>query len=775
MRVRTQFFTDKAVSTIRAIVLIVACMSMVTMAISTPAHAQNLDQDNDGILDTDEGLTPAGQNFLYNSSFEILDDAAATMNGPFFGGGFGQFGLAIDGWDLVSGTAEVFVSPGSTTQSGFAVAPFNLATVFPFSGADAGPSDGLIYGGLHSGDGAPDLPTSQADARETIINNLSLTLQPGVEYTLKIDIFQADGLVGTSNRFGNPREFSGVELYTIDLGAVPNAGTAYQDSNVVGSLATNPGANGIKFISLSADVNADGSAGSGTAENGKQGYETLTFTFTPTTQIDRFIFTPESGRNIYYVIDNLRLFATTQNTSTDTDGDTIGDHLDLDSDNDGISDLIESGQDASIVDTDNDGVHDGGVDGNGVPIAAGGGVTPVDTDNDTVNDVIDLDSDADGIPDAVEALATAGYVSSGHAGNAANNGVNDDGLYVPVNSDSAADGADYIDTDSDDDTLLDSAESGLTPGADGNGDGIGDGINAAYADPDGDINNPSADLSNQLGDTSEVGYREIILPDLDLTLTKTASTLTPAIGESVTYTLTVTNNGAAPATNTAVSDILPAGVTYVSDDSGGTQGAPVDYDPGNGVWTIASIASASSATLDIIVTVEATGDLTNRAEIIAADLPDPDSDVTESFDVDDLNDGLPDDDEAELTLVRTGLTVSGHVFLDNGIGAGASAHNGLIEGSEAGLGGVSVEALQGGNVIASAQADGDGNYTLVLPTGSAGTAVTLRVTGVDAAYTHISGTPGALPVLTDPDATDGTLDFVPARRRHLYKCGLWFG
>ncbi|MEE9381590.1 MAG: DUF11 domain-containing protein, partial [Hyphomonadaceae bacterium] len=254
----------------------------------------------------------------------------------------------------------------------------------------------------------------------------------------------------------------------------------------------------------------------------------------------------------------------------------------------------------------------------------------------------------------------------------------------------------------------------------------------------------------------------VLVSETDLSLTKTANTLTPAIGESVTYTLTVTNNGAAPATNIEVSDILPAGVTYVSDDSGGTQGAPVDYDPGNGVWTIASIASASSATLDIIVTVEATGDLTNRAEIIAADLPDPDSDVTESFDVDDLNDGLPDDDEAELTLVRTGLTVSGHVFLDNGIGAGASAHNGLIEGNEAGLGGVSVEALQGGNVIASAQADGDGNYTLVLPTGSAGTAVTLRVTGVDAAYTHISGTPGALPVLTDPDATDGTLDFVPA-------------
>ena len=73
----------------------------------------------------------------------------------------------------------------------------------------------------------------------------------------------------------------------------------------------------------------------------------------------------------------LRLFV-------DTDGDGIADHCDLDSDNDGISDLVESGADASVVDTDGDGVYDNTtgagaqVDANGVPLAANGGIAPVD-------------------------------------------------------------------------------------------------------------------------------------------------------------------------------------------------------------------------------------------------------------------------------------------------------------------------------------------------------------------------------------------------------------
>ena len=67
--------------------------------------------------------------------------------------------------------------------------------------------------------------------------------------------------------------------------------------------------------------------------------------------------------------------------AVDTDGDGVFDHLDLDSDNDGISDLEESGQNRALIDTNNDGVIDS-IDG--VAAAFTG-----DTDNDGLADSVE--------------------------------------------------------------------------------------------------------------------------------------------------------------------------------------------------------------------------------------------------------------------------------------------------------------------------------------------------------------------------------------------------
>ncbi|MCH8535711.1 MAG: BspA family leucine-rich repeat surface protein, partial [Flavobacteriaceae bacterium] len=84
----------------------------------------------------------------------------------------------------------------------------------------------------------------------------------------------------------------------------------------------------------------------------------------------------------------------------DTDKDGIPDFVDLDSDNDGIYDAIEAGADPSDVGPN--GRLIGGVDTNGVPLAASGGFTPLDTDNDGLANFRDLDSDGDGCSDANE-------------------------------------------------------------------------------------------------------------------------------------------------------------------------------------------------------------------------------------------------------------------------------------------------------------------------------------------------------------------------------------
>ena len=217
--------------------------------------------------------------------------------------------------------------------------------------------------------------------------------------------------------------------------------------------------------------------------------------------------------------------------SSDTDGDGVPNHCDLDSDNDGISDLQESGNALSILaDANMDGTIDaaeaaavGLTDANSDGVWDQLGTTPVDSDGDGVQDFLDLDSDNDGIPDVIESQPTGNYnPASGTDGDG--DGIDDTfdttpghgGDFAPI-EDTDGDGTpDYLDTDSDNDGTDDIIESGLTlSGNDNDGDGIDDAVGASFSDPDGIVNNPSTDLGNQTGDTTEVGYREFGDKDWD--------------------------------------------------------------------------------------------------------------------------------------------------------------------------------------------------------------------------------------------------------------------
>ena len=106
----------------------------------------------------------------------------------------------------------------------------------------------------------------------------------------------------------------------------------------------------------------------------------------------------------------------------------------------------------------------------------------------------------------------------------------------------------------------------------------------------------------------------------DLSVTKSVDNDVPNEGDTIVYTITVSNAGPDTATNVEVTDQLPDGVTYVSDDGGG------DYDSGTGVWDVGDVANGGSATLDITATVDAgTGGDTiiNDAEVTAVDQADP--------------------------------------------------------------------------------------------------------------------------------------------------------
>ncbi|WP_271764906.1 T9SS type B sorting domain-containing protein [Aquimarina algiphila] len=231
-------------------------------------------------------------------------------------------------------------------------------------------------------------------------------------------------------------------------------------------------------------------------------------------------------------IDNIR-FAPLE---CDSDRDEVPNFLDLDSDNDGIFDIIEAGR--SDLDTNGDGIVDGirdidgdgiadiGVDANGIPIAASGGLTPISSDGDGLPDYLDIDADNDGIQDNIEGQATLTYIAPSR-NDLNKNGVDDAyegvGSITPVNTDTDT-LPDYLDLNSDDDCLNDTVEaydlnldgiSDITSiGADTDNDGMDNAFDVVILDALTAITNPTdngelpTDLPNNHNIGGDVDFRE---------------------------------------------------------------------------------------------------------------------------------------------------------------------------------------------------------------------------------------------------------------------------
>ncbi len=106
----------------------------------------------------------------------------------------------------------------------------------------------------------------------------------------------------------------------------------------------------------------------------------------------------------------------------------------------------------------------------------------------------------------------------------------------------------------------------------------------------------------------------------DLSLTKTVSTASPNVGDTVSFIITANNAGPDSATGVVVRDLIPADVVVISSNASvGT------YDEGTGLWNVGTLAASGSATLTIQVQTQSTNLVTNVAEIIASDQLDPDS------------------------------------------------------------------------------------------------------------------------------------------------------
>ncbi len=124
---------------------------------------------------------------------------------------------------------------------------------------------------------------------------------------------------------------------------------------------------------------------------------------------------------------------------------------------------------------------------------------------------------------------------------------------------------------------------------------------------------------------------------IDLALTKIVNIASPQIGDNVMFTVTLANTGALGATNVAVTDQLPSGLTFAS--STPTQGS---YNNATGIWTVGSVAASGSATLQIVAQVANAGAKINTAQVSAADQTDADSSPG--------NSNAGEDDQASVTV-----------------------------------------------------------------------------------------------------------------------------
>jgi VCBS repeat-containing protein len=330
------------------------------------ADATDIDDDNDGILDTTEGLT-----------------ASAYVTGQ---------------W-----TSNDFIA-GSHPS-----APTNTAIIASAVNAVFGPGLTGVIGGVGVVPG-PTAGTGTAMALQGVTGltlTEAITNREYVDFTFTTAAFSAptflDSMRYAEHLFaGTPDRMGGDYDYAVAISS-----NGFATSTLIGEPQLSGSRGDDEQLTMSTFASAT---------DFKRFHAELTpfqLDASTTYTVRMYVFNDRSGDGII-VADDVEFGAF---QARDTDSDFVFDHIDIDSDNDGITDNVEaqttagyiapSGTGAAMVDTDNDGMDDA-YDATDATGAAGSlGLTPVNTDGADVADYVDANSDNDLLSDAAE-RGTAG-------------------------------------------------------------------------------------------------------------------------------------------------------------------------------------------------------------------------------------------------------------------------------------------------------------------------------------------------------------------------------
>jgi uncharacterized repeat protein (TIGR01451 family) len=181
----------------------------------------------------------------------------------------------------------------------------------------------------------------------------------------------------------------------------------------------------------------------------------------------------------------------------------------------------------------------------------------------------------------------------------------------------------------------------------------------------------TGDQPDPTTDGDDLDESVVVDANADLVTEKTllSADSTPAEGDSVTFLITVTNNGAAQATGVSLTDQLPAGLTFT-----GIAVSQGSYNSATGLWTIGTLGNGAVATIELTGTVdvgEGGNTVTNVASAATGDQPDPTTagdDLEEAIEVENLADlvtekslisGNPTPAEGDLITFQITVTNNG--------------------------------------------------------------------------------------------------------------------
>ena len=271
-------------------------------------------------------------------------------------------------------------------------------------------------------------------------------------------------------------------------------------------------------------------------------------------------------------------------------------------------------------------------------------------------------------------------------------------------------------------------------------------VPAYYVDPD-PTNNTSTDT-------------DTLVPTADLSIVKDDSAPPVIPGNTITYTIAVSNNGPSTMSGATVTDVLPAELAFVSSTGG------ANYNPSTRTitYTTGTLISGATTAFQISAQIDpsATGTLSNTATVTPpSGVVDPDPSNDTSTDTDKLK------PTGDLSIVKTdgtanaipGTLITYTITVTN---AGPSTATGatIVDSLPASLLGGSVTNVvtTGGALITSAShAGGNINDVATIPSGgtivyTVSATISPTATGTLANTATVAGPSG----WTDPDPTNDT-------------------